>query len=154
MLHTLRIDVRNDVFNRHGINHLLKGIILPVDLVVLLELEDLAPLDVLLNFWTEELGLFDAGAFEVLDPGGEKYFGLGENELEKNVLASPFGGSKMACKCRALVDEVFNGVEGGLSHYCVEWDCFHPSPDHFCDGGHCCRDCCHDRAVLALTTTT
>ena len=45
-------------------------------------------------FWIEELRPFDAGAFEVLDHGGETYFGLGENELEETMLASQFGGSK------------------------------------------------------------
>ena len=146
----MRIDGCDDGFNHHGINHLLKGVLLPVDLVVLLDLEELAPLGVVLNFWIEELGLFDAGAFEVLDPGGEKYFGLGENELEKNVLASPFGGSKMARKYCKLVDKVSNRVQGGMSHNCVEWGCFHPSPYHFGDSGHCCCDCRHSCAILAL----
>ena len=82
------------------------------------------------------------------------HFGLGEHEQEEIVLASPFGGSKMARECRDLVDKVSNGVEGGLYHYFVKWGCLRPSPDHFGDGGHCCRDCCHDRVVLALTTTT
>ena len=75
------------------------------------------PLGVVLNFWIEELGLFDAGAFEVLDPSGETHFGLGEHKREETVLASPFGGSKMAREYCKLVDEVSNGVEGGLSQY-------------------------------------
>ena len=89
-----------------------------------------------------------------MDPSGETHFGLSEHEQEETVLASPFGGIEMARKCRKLVDEVSNGVEGGLYHYFVKWDYFHTSPDHFGDGGHCCRDFCHDRAVLALTITT
>ena len=81
-------------------------------------------------------------------------FGLGEYKREETVLAPPFGGREMAREFRKMADKVSNGVEGGLSHYCVEWDCFHPSPDHFGDGGHCCRDLCHDHSVLALTTIT
>ena len=150
----MRIDGCDDGFNHHGINHLLKGVLLPVDLVVLLDLEELAPLVVDLNFWIEELGPFDAGAFKVLDPGGKTHFGLGDHKREETVLASPFVGSKMAREFRELVDEVLNGVEGGLSHKCVKWDCLHPPPDHFGDGGHCCRDLCHDHSVLALTTIT
>ena len=73
---------------------------------------------------------------------------------KKTVLASPFGGSEMSRECRELVDEVLNGVLGGLSHDCVYWDLFHTSPDHFGDGGHCCRYCRHDRAVLELTKIT
>ena len=58
------------------------------------------------------------------------HFGLGEHEQEEIVLASPFGGRKMARECRDLVDKVSNGVEGGLYHYFVKWKCLRPSPDH------------------------
>ena len=105
--------------------------------MLLLEMEEFVPLGVVLNFWIEDLRPFDAPAFEVLDPGGETHFGLGEHKREETVLSSPFDGSKMARKCRKLVNKVSNGVEGGLSHHCVEWDCFHPSPDHFGYGGQC-----------------
>ena len=64
--------------------------------MVLLELAELAHLGVVLNFWIEELGPFDAPKFEVLDPGGETHFGLSEHEREETVLASPFSGSKRA----------------------------------------------------------
>ena len=117
-------------------------------------MEELAPLGAVLNFWIEELGPFDVPAFEVLDPGGKTHFGIGEHEQEETVLSSPFGGIEMACKCRDLFDEVLNGVEGGLSYDCFRWDFFHPSTDHFGDGGHCCRDRRHDRAVLVLTAIT
>ena len=96
MFRILQIDVRNDGFDSHGIDHLLKSVLLPVDLVVLLDLDEIAPLGVVLNFWIEELGPFDAPAFEALDPDSETHFGLGVHEQEKTVLASPFGGSKMA----------------------------------------------------------
>ena len=85
----MRINGFDDGFNHHGINHLLKGVLLPVDLVVLLELEELAPLGVVLNFWIEELGPFDAGAFKVLDPGSKMHFDLGEHERDETVLAPP-----------------------------------------------------------------
>ena len=150
----MRVDGRDNSFDHHGIDRLLKGVVLLVVLLVLPELEDLVPLGVSLNFRIEELGPFDAPAFEVLDTGGETYFGLGEQEREETVLSPPFDGRKMAHECRKLVNEVSNRVEGGLSHDFVKWDCFHPSPDHLSYGGHCCRDCRHDRAVLALTTIT
>ena len=150
----MRVDGCSDGFNRHGIDHLRKSVLLPVELVIVLELEELAPLGVVLNFWIEDLGQFDAPELEFLYPGSKTHFGLGEHERKENVLASPFGGRKMARKCHDLVAEVSNGVEVGLSHNCVEWDCFHTSPDHFGDGGHCCRDRCHDCAILALTTIT
>ena len=74
MLHVLRIDIHGNGFNRHRINHLVKGVLLSVDLVILLELEKLAPLDVFLNFFIEEVGPFDTPTFKVLDPGSETHF--------------------------------------------------------------------------------
>ena len=120
--------------------------------MVLLDLEDLAPLGVVLNFGIEELRLFDAPVFKVLDPGSETHFDLSEHKREETMLASPFGGSEMDRECHELVNEVSNGVEGGLYHHCVDWDCFHPSPEHFGDGGHWCRDSRHNCAILALST--
>ena len=64
---------------------------MPFDLVVLLELDELAPLGVVLNFWVEELGIFDALAFNILVSGGDKNFGIGEHYQEETVLAPPFG---------------------------------------------------------------
>ena len=64
LFHVLRVNGRNDGFDRHGICHLLKGVLLPFDPVVLLELEDLVPLGVVLNFWVEDIGIFDAPAVE------------------------------------------------------------------------------------------
>ena len=125
-----------------------------MDLVVLLNLEELAPLGVVLNFWIEDLGPFDAPIFEVLDPVEETLFGLDDHKQEETVIASRFGGSEMTCECRELVDKLSNKVEGGMSHDCVDWDFFRPSPDHFGDGGHCFRDFRHDCAVLALTKIT
>ena len=133
----MHVDSRDDGFDCHGIDHLLKVVLPPVDLVVLLDMENLAPLGFAINFWIEDFKPFDAPTFEVLDPGGKTHFGLGENEREETMLASPFCGSKMARKCRELVGEVPNVVEGGLLQYCVEWECFHLSPDHFGDGGQC-----------------
>ena len=108
MLHVLRVDVLNDGFERHGINHLLKSVLLTVDLVVLLDMEEHSTLCVVLNFWIDDPGPFDAPTFEVLDSGGKTHFGLGEHDREETVLASSFGGNKMARKCHKLVDEVSN----------------------------------------------
>ena len=102
------VDGHDDGFDRHSIHHPLKGVTLPVELVVLLDLEELTPLGVVLNLGIEELGPLDAPAFEVLDLGGEMHFGLGENKREETVLASLFGGNEMARKLRGLVDKVSN----------------------------------------------
>ena len=60
-----------------------------VDPVVLLELEKMAPLGGVLNFWVEEIRIFDVPAVEVLVPGGETHFGIGDHRQEKTVLAPP-----------------------------------------------------------------
>ena len=57
--------------------------------MVLLELEDLSPLGVVLNFWVEELRIFDVTAVEILVSGGETNFGHSEPEREETVLAPP-----------------------------------------------------------------
>ena len=44
-------------------------------------------LDVVLNFWFEEFGIFNALAVGVLVSGGEMHFGLGEHEWEETVLS-------------------------------------------------------------------
>ena len=46
----LRIDVQDNGFDRHVIYRLLKGLLIPVDFVVLLEVEDLTTLGVVLDF--------------------------------------------------------------------------------------------------------
>ena len=68
------VNGRNYGFNRHGINQLLKSVLLSVDLVVLPDLEEPVPLGIVLNFCIEELRPFDAPAFKVLDPGGRHSF--------------------------------------------------------------------------------
>ena len=92
----LRIDGPDDVFDRHRIHHLSKGVLLPFDLVVLLELEDIAPLGVVLIFLVGGLGVFEALAFEVVVSGSETYFGLGEHEREGNVLFMPIHSCKFS----------------------------------------------------------
>ena len=119
MFYVLRVNGRNDGFDRHVTNYLLKSVLLPVYLVILLDLEEIVPLGVVLNFWIEELSMFDAPSFEVLDSGGKTHFGLGEHKREETVIFAPFGGSKIAHKCHELVGEMSNGFEGGMSHYCV-----------------------------------
>ena len=50
LFHVLQVDGCDNGFDRHGIYHLLKGVLLTAELVVLLELEELAPLGIVLNF--------------------------------------------------------------------------------------------------------
>ena len=57
--------------------------------MVLFELEELAPLGVVLNFWVEDLRLFEALAVEIVVSGGETNFVIGEHEQEETVLAPP-----------------------------------------------------------------
>ena len=154
LLYVLCVGGRDNGFDHHGIHHRLEGVLLTFDIVVLLVLEDLSPLGVILNFWVEELGIINSLAVEVVVSGSETHFGLGEHNWEETVLAPPFGGFEMACKGRELLNEVLNGVEGGMPQDCVEWDLFHPPPYHFGDGGHFCRDFRHGCAVLAISGIT
>ena len=50
----------------------------------------------------------------------------------------------MACESGKLVDEVTNGVSGGLNDKWVERDSFESSSHHFGDGRHSGRDDKHD----------
>ena len=67
----------------------MESALLPFELVVLLELEELAPLGVLLNSWVEELRLFEALAVKVVVYKVETHFGIGEHKREETVLAPP-----------------------------------------------------------------
>ena len=58
----------------------MEGVIFPFDLLVLLELKDLVPLDVVLNFWVEDLELGELLAVEVVVSSGETHFVLVEEE--------------------------------------------------------------------------
>ena len=57
ILDVLRFNGRNNVLNHYGVHHLLKSVLLPLDLLVLLKLEELAPLYVVLDFWVKELSI-------------------------------------------------------------------------------------------------
>ena len=50
----------------------------------------------------------------------------------------------MACEAGKLVDEVTNGVPGGLTNKWVEGDGFESSSHHFGDGRHSGREGGHD----------
>ena len=89
----------------------MEGVPLPFDFLVLLELEELAPLGVILNFWVEEVRLGKPLAVEVVVPDSETNFGLTEDKREETVLATPFGCCEIA---HELLGEVLHGVEGGL----------------------------------------
>ena len=82
--------------------------------------------------------------------GGKTHFGIGEYEREETVLAPLFDDCEMAREYCELLNKVSNGVEGGIPHYCVNQECFHPPPYHFGDGGHFFRYCRHGCAVILL----
>ena len=52
-LDVLRINGRDDGFDRHQVGHILEGIILPLKFMVLLEFEELATLGTVRNSWVE-----------------------------------------------------------------------------------------------------
>ena len=95
-LDVLCVNGRDDGFYRHQFNHLLEGVILPLNPMVRLELKELAPLGAVLGSWVEEIGFFEMFAVEVVDSGGELHFGLDEYKREKPVLPTPFGCREMA----------------------------------------------------------
>ena len=123
---------------------------MPFDLLALLELDELTPLGLVLNFWFEGLGIGEPLTVEVVVLGGETIFGHDEDEREETMLVTPFGCCKMACEGREILNKVSHGVDGGLPHNYVERDGFHLPSHYFGDGGQVCRDCRHVRAVCAL----
>ena len=149
-LDVLRVGGCNDGFNRHRADHLLEGVLLPLNLLVRLELEELLTLGSVLNCWVEELWFIEPLAVKVSVPGGRSHLGLAEDEREKPVLTTPFGCREMARKCCKLLNEVSHRVEGGWPENGVKRDVFHPYSHHLSDGGHSCRDCRHGCAVRAL----
>ena len=56
-LGVLLVDGRDDSFDRHRVDHLLEGVLLTLDLLVLLELDDFAPLGTVRNSWVDYIGL-------------------------------------------------------------------------------------------------
>ena len=72
----MRVDICNDVFNCYGINQPLKGVLLSVDLVVLLDLEELTPLCIVFNFWVKDIRIGKPLAVGGVVPGSKTYFGL------------------------------------------------------------------------------
>ena len=129
--HVLRFDGCDDGFDCHQVGHILEGVLLPLDLLVLLELEELTTLGGVLNY--------------VVVPGGESHFGLTEDKREEHVLSAPFG-----CDCCKLLDEVSHKVDSGFLGNGVERDSFHIFSHHRGDGGHCCCDIRHGCADRAL----
>ena len=116
LLDVLSVDGRDGGLDRHEVHYLLEGVIMSLDILVLLELEEIAPIFFVLNVWVKGLGLRELLAFEGVFPGGATHSGLAEDKREETVIAIPFGGPKMARKGRDLLDEVSHGVEGGLTH--------------------------------------
>ena len=126
LLDILSIGGRDDGLDCHIVHHLLEGVLLPLDLMVILDMEELAPPCVVLNFWVGDLKLGKTLAVEGVVPGGETHFGLAEDEHEETMLATRFGGCEMAFEDRNLIGEVSHGVEGGSYHDLVKRDGFHP----------------------------
>ena len=90
--------------------------------MVLFELEEISPLVVVLNFSVQELGL-------LMHPQLRSWFPVARSILvsvsmsgRKPCLPPPLGGSEMAREGCELVNEVSNGVEGGIFHDCGKWD--------------------------------
>ena len=91
----MRVGGRDDGFERQRINHLLERVFLPLDLLVLFELEELLPLGIVLISWVEDIGFGNPLAVKIFVPGGDSHFGLAEDEQEEPVLLTPFGCCKM-----------------------------------------------------------
>ena len=123
---------------------------MPLELLVLLDSEELAPFGVVLDYWVEELRLGDTLAVEVVVTGGKLHLGLAKEEQEEPVLAIPFGCREMAHEGRELLDEVSHRVEGSLPHNCVDHVVFHTPSHHLGDGGQGCSDLHHICTVRAL----
>ena len=149
-LDILRVDGRGNGFGRHRVDYVLEGILLPLDLLVLLELEEISTLGDVLNYWVEGIWFLEPLAVQVAFPGGRSHFGLAEDKREEPVLPTPFGCREMARKCCELLDKVFHGVEGGFLDNGVKGDGFHLSSHHFSYDGHICCDRRHGCAVHAL----
>ena len=67
-LNILRVDGCDNGFDHHRVDPLLEGVLLPFELLVLLELEDLAPLGIILDYWIEEIGFFSLSQLRLLFP--------------------------------------------------------------------------------------
>ena len=127
-----------------------KRVLLPLDLLVLLDLEELAPLGIVLNYWVEDIGIGEPLPVELVFLGSKSHFGLAKDEREEPVLLALFCCREMASKGRELLNEVSHIVEGGLPHDCVKRGGFHLPSHHFCNGCHGCHDCCHVCAICVL----
>ena len=79
-LDVFRVDVRDDSFDRHQVNHLLEGVLLQFDLLVRLEWEDLSILGAVLDYWVDELWFIKMLTAQVAVPNGRSHSGLAEDE--------------------------------------------------------------------------
>ena len=149
-LDVLCINSHDNGFDLHQVNHLLEHVFLPLDLLVLLELEEIVPLGITPDSWVEDLRFGELFAVDVVVPGGELHSGLADKEREEPVLTTPFGFCEISCKGCELLDKVSHRVKVGLLHNCVEWGIFHPPSHYFGDYGHGCRYFRHVCAVCAL----
>ena len=146
----LCVESHDNGFDHHRVDHLLESVLLPLDLRVRLDLEELYTLGAVLDSWVDEIWFLEPLAVQIVVTGGRYHLGLSEDERRGPMLPTPFGCHKMACKCCELLDEVSHGVESGLPNNGVERDSFHPSSHNFGDGSQSCRDRRHVCATCAL----
>ena len=70
------VDSHDNGFDCHQVDHLLEGALLPLNLLVRLELEELSTLGAVRISWVEDLFFLDPLAVQVDIPGGESHFVL------------------------------------------------------------------------------
>ena len=113
LLDILCVDGRDNGFDRHRVEHVMKGVILPLNLLVRLELEELSTLGTVLDSRVDELWFLDLLAVQVVVLSGRYHLGLTEDKRQEPVLPTPLGCREMACKCCELLDKLSHRVEDG-----------------------------------------
>ena len=69
----------------------LESVLLPLDLMVRLEFEELSTLGAVLDSWVDEIWFLETPAVQVVVPGGRSHPGLTEDKREEPVLPTPRG---------------------------------------------------------------
>ena len=81
-LDELCVDGRNNGFNCHQVKHLLEGVILPIDILIHLDMEELLILGNVLNSWVDELWFLETLAVQVVVPCSRSHLGPANDEWE------------------------------------------------------------------------
>ena len=87
----LCVDSRDNGFNHHRVDHLLESVLLPLDLMVRLDLEELSTLGDVLNYLVDELWFLEPLAVQIVVPGGRYHLGFSEDERGEPMLPTPLG---------------------------------------------------------------